>query len=289
MDSILSLLHRINEVLKQPASASLRAEARNRASRKVFVVHGRNLLISDAIFAFLKSIGLHPLEWSEAITLTNKPSPYIGEILDIAFQQAQTILVLFTPDDKAHLHQDFWKEGDPGYEKTLTSQARPNVLFEAGMAIGRDEKRTVFVQFGEMRPFSDIAGRYIMKWDDTVEKRRELAERLANSGCPTDLKGRKWKAAGNFTPPQKAVLEVAPRNSFFTEDEERLLEEVSALHDLEAKCTVRVLKKNLLFSNVRVELAINNLQEERIIEVSKRGKVTLTVYGKRMMIDEKVV
>ena len=45
----------------------------------VFVIHGRNLQIRDAMFAFLRSLGLHPLEWIEALTATQKGSPYIGE------------------------------------------------------------------------------------------------------------------------------------------------------------------------------------------------------------------
>ena len=35
-------------------------------AQDVFVVHGRNSAAHNGIFGFLRSIGLHPLEWSEA-------------------------------------------------------------------------------------------------------------------------------------------------------------------------------------------------------------------------------
>ena len=43
-------------------------------ARKVFVVHGRNLAARDALFEFLRAVDLHPVEWSEAVQLTGKPS-----------------------------------------------------------------------------------------------------------------------------------------------------------------------------------------------------------------------
>jgi len=66
--------------------------------------------------------------------------------------------VLFTPDDEARQRDEFHTPHDEAYETELTPQARPNVLFEAGMAMGRDERRTILVQLGKVRPFSDIAG-----------------------------------------------------------------------------------------------------------------------------------
>jgi len=169
-------------------------------STAIFVVHGRDTQARDDIFQFLRAIGLHPIEWSEAIQLTGKSSPYIWEILERAFSEAHAILVLFTPDDEAHLRASLRSEGDPTHETKLSGQARPNVLFEAGMAMGRSEDRTVLVELGILRPFSDIAGRHTIKLDNSSRRRQELAQRLQLAGCPVNLEGTDWHTVGNFEP-----------------------------------------------------------------------------------------
>ena len=167
-------------------------------AREVFVVHGRNNEARDALFTFLRSIGLDPLEWTKAVHATGRPAPYIGEILDAAFSRAHAVVVLFTPDDEARLKEQFRSDSDPLHESTLTGQARPNVLFEVGMAMGRSEDRTVLVELDALRPFSDIAGRYTIRLDNSPERRQELAQRLRDAGCPVNLEGSEWYKAGDF-------------------------------------------------------------------------------------------
>jgi len=166
--------------------------------RVIFVVHGRNLEARNSLFRFLRSIGLKPMEWSQAIAATGEASPFIGEVLDVAFSMAQAVVVLLTPDDEARLREPFRGKNDPAYESQLTGQARPNVLFEAGMAMGRNSKRTVIVELGTIRPFSDIAGRHTVRLSDNSSSRQELAERLRTAGCPVDLSGRDWHTEGDF-------------------------------------------------------------------------------------------
>ena len=116
--------------------------------RSVMVVHGRNMAARDAMFSFLEALDLHPLDWTELRSMTGAASPYIGDILDQAFRKAQAFVVLFTGDDEARLIPALQKPGDPAHETDLTAQARPNVLFEAGMAMGRHADRTVLVEIG---------------------------------------------------------------------------------------------------------------------------------------------
>ena len=169
-----------------------------KATRDVFVIHGRNSMARDALFAFLRSIDLHPLEWSEAVQATGKSAPYIGEILDAAFSNAQAVVALFTPDDEARLREPYWEKNEQLEETELKGQARPNVLFEAGMAMARHQERTVFVQVGRLRAFSDVAGRHMIRIDDSPGWRQDLAQRLETAGCPVRRTGNDWLTAGAF-------------------------------------------------------------------------------------------
>lgn len=165
---------------------------------RVFVIHGRNEAMRRALFDFLRAIDLKPIEWSEAVALTGKPSPFVGEILDAAMQYAQAIIVLFTGDDQARLRDEFLSGNDPAYERETTPQSRPNVIFEAGLALGKYPERTILVQAGVLRPFSDIAGRHLIRLKNTSKSRQELALRLKLAGCNVDLSGTDWHDAGDF-------------------------------------------------------------------------------------------
>ena len=168
--------------------------------KRVFVVHGRNTDARDSMFDFLRAVGLSPIEWSQAVAMTGEASPYIGQVLDAAFDAAQAVVVLMTPDEVAYLRSDYASgESDP--QRQPAAQARPNVLFEAGMAMGRDAGRTVLVELGDVRPFSDVAGRHAVRLTDTTTSRKNLADRLETAGCAVDRSGDDWLTKGDFTPP----------------------------------------------------------------------------------------
>ena len=165
---------------------------------RVFVIHGRNEEMRRALFDFLRAIDLKPIEWSEAVTLTGKPSPFVSEILDAAMHYAQAIIVFFTGDDEVRLKEEFLWVNDPVYEREATPQSRPNVIFEAGLALGKYPDRTILVQVGNLRPFSDIAGRHFVHLKNSSKSRQELAQRLKLAGCEVDLTGTDWLEAGSF-------------------------------------------------------------------------------------------
>ena len=66
------------------------------------------------------------------------------------------------------------------------------------MAFGIHPDRTVLVQVGHVKPFSDIAGRHVVVLDDSPQRRTELAQRLETAGCHVNLSGRDWLTAGSF-------------------------------------------------------------------------------------------
>ncbi|HEX9628550.1 MAG TPA: nucleotide-binding protein [Pyrinomonadaceae bacterium] len=188
--------------VRLPGKLRARSRKRSKPSKRrgtsVFVVHGRNEKLRRSLFGFLRSVGLQPIEWRRAIELTHKPNPYVGEILDAAFREAAAVVVLLSPDDEAKLKTEFIKTNDPVHEKKLTGQARPNVLFEAGMAMGRNPDSTVLVQVGEIRPFSDIGGRHVVHLSNAAPTRSEFATKLANAGCNVNTSGSDWLTEGDF-------------------------------------------------------------------------------------------
>jgi predicted nucleotide-binding protein len=171
----------------------------------VFVVHGRDSAARNAMFTFLRAVGVKPIEWTAAVGMSKKAAPYVGEILDAAFARARAIVVLMTPDDLAQLRPDLLLPSDKPYERVLTGQARPNVLFEAGMAFATHPDRTVIVQLGNVREFSDVAGRHVVHMSNEYSKRQELATKLTNAGCGVDTTGTDWVEAGDFVDPQARV------------------------------------------------------------------------------------
>jgi predicted nucleotide-binding protein len=175
-----------------------RQESRNNRNNTVFVIHGRNNDARGALFTFLRSIGLHPLEWSQAIVLTGKPSPMIPEILDAVFAKAKAVVVLLTGDDEVRLSRELCNSSDTVSERELMPQPRPNVLFEAGLALGRSPNQTIFVEVGPTKPFSDNAGRHVVRITDNPATRKDLVNRLRLAGCEPDDTGTDWLSVGNF-------------------------------------------------------------------------------------------
>jgi len=181
----------VRELPEAMGASALGVEART-----VLVIHGRNERARRALFEFLQALGLRPIGWSAARVLTGKPSPYSGEILDAAFKHAAAVLVLLTGDEEARLRDPLRSEQDAA--EATSFQARPNVLYEAGMAMGRAPERTVLAQLGPVRPFSDLFGRHVVRLSNEVPSRHELAEQLRLAKLDVNTSGLAWHTAGDF-------------------------------------------------------------------------------------------
>lgn len=187
-----------------PARAERERQARAKAptrapGKQVFVVHGRDEPLRRSIFDFLRAVGLDPIEWSRARAMTKKPNPVISEILEVAFSKASAVVVVMSPDDEAKLSDRLIRPGEPAHERRLMGQPRPNVLWEGGIAWAHDPNRTVIVEVGNVRKFSDISGHHILRLTDAPEDRSEFVARLRSARCPVDDKDKTdWLSVGRF-------------------------------------------------------------------------------------------
>ena len=177
-----------------------RTQARTRKTTdKVWVVYGRDEKRRDAVFTFLRSLGLRPIEWTSALAATKKGSPQVFEAVDTGFEDSGATVVLLTPDDEARLKREFLKKGDPAHEKNLTGQPRQNVLFEAGIAFGRNPNKSILVEVGTLRPISDLVGRHTVRLSNAMTIRQQFVVKLRAVGCPVDDTGTDWHTAGDLS------------------------------------------------------------------------------------------
>ncbi len=153
-------------------------------------------------------------EWNQLVASTGEGAPYIGQILDVAFQQAQAVIVLMTGDDAGYLLPELRHDDDPEYERNPTPQPRLNVVFEAGMAMAWDPRRTILVECGpRLRPYSDIAGRHAVRLNNSAERRMDVAERLRTAGCAVNTEHRRdWLFTGDFSPGDAQGRRVSDAN-----------------------------------------------------------------------------
>lgn len=197
----------IDNLIKRPQEAVTPEEGTMPDKRKIFVVHGRDDRLRDDFFSFLRAIGLQPIEWSEALSLTGKATPYTGEAIESAFKNAQAVVVLLSPDDEVRLSPELWKDKEDEDEKEIRLQARPNVLFEAGMAFGTHPNRTLLIEVGQVKAFSDVAGRHVVRLSNSSEGRNDIAERLRTAGCDVSTSGSDWLKMGDFSVKRKKANE----------------------------------------------------------------------------------
>ena len=229
-------------------------------SRKVFVIHGRNELARKAVFEQLRAFSLDPIEWSEARKGTGQSTPNIQSILDYAFNTAQACVVLLTPDEEVRLRPEYRTDRDKHVESQTGGQARPNVLWEGGMAYGRDHGKTVIVEIGSLRPFTDIAGLHIIRMDNFPSDIKVFGESLELAGCPVKWSGTDWMDTVDW----KSVIAALPENDRFDTAEKNDPEEKHTLR-LSAEITPSTTGSLLGMDDaVEAEVSIVNCGTDRI-------------------------
>ncbi|WUH90417.1 nucleotide-binding protein [Streptomyces sp. NBC_00433] len=166
-----------------------------RDPRAVFVAHGRDLSARKVVVDYLRALDLRPLEWESMVQDTGRAMPLVRDAIHVGLRRAQAVIVVFTPEDEVRVHRDLRlpAEGD-----AVEMQARPNVLVELGMAISEHPDSTLIMEFGRLRPLTDLAGLNVIRVSESPDWPLKTAHRLRNAGCPVDLSGQDWMNPGQI-------------------------------------------------------------------------------------------
>lgn len=168
-----------------------------RAPRSVFLVHGRDGKTAQEMRSLLRALGLEIVDWEDAKASLEQGAPYVGDIVLEGMRLAHAVVVLFTADEDVQLRSGL-AGGPDGNEKG--QQSRPNVYYEAGIADALNRDRTVLVEVGNVRKFSDNSGRHVVRFDGGSSSRFTLRNALSNVGLAVNDRAHDWLHAGSFSP-----------------------------------------------------------------------------------------
>jgi predicted nucleotide-binding protein len=176
--------------------------------RKVFVIHGRNHAVRDAVFHFLRALRLEPIDFDQLAA--DQGLAFVGDIVRVGMEQAHGIIALFTPDEFSSLLPSYRGRKDSAAD-TERWQPRANVIFEAGMAFASAPKRTILAIVGDAKVSSDMHGLHFLHLDNTLDSRKTLRQKLIGAGCDVDQRTDQWTStasAGDFSSDLPAGLAV---------------------------------------------------------------------------------
>jgi hypothetical protein len=135
----------------------------------IFVIYGRDSEAYQELGKFIKSLGLVELKFDDVAAALDA-SAFIADIVRHAITKADAVIALFTPDELAALYSpDSGRFIDEEFSSRW--QARPNVIFEAGVAFGIAPKKTILVTLGaDVTLFSDVHGIHFIQLDQPNSK-----------------------------------------------------------------------------------------------------------------------
>ena len=165
--------------------------------KKVFVIHGRNLAAVREMNRFLRALGLDPINFGE-LRATLGGTPTVADVVFAGMEQAQGVISLFTGDEYAFLRPEHRDVHDDAGQVSRW-QSRPNVIFEAGMAFGRDRNRVVFVLLGKVELFTDVAGVHVFRPTNSPHGPRDLLRRALKQSLKCEInESSAWMTEGDF-------------------------------------------------------------------------------------------
>jgi len=123
--------------------------------KKVFIIHGRNVVARKEMGIFLRAIGLEPLNFDD-LRASLKGTPTVADVVIAGMKNAQGVVAIFTADEYAALRPSMRGKGESGesverWQRGRTSCSRLD-------AFGRDRERVVFVKLGTWISSATSAG-----------------------------------------------------------------------------------------------------------------------------------
>jgi predicted nucleotide-binding protein len=162
------------EALSGAAAAPARAAAAaDSQSRRVFIVHGRDGEMREAVARFLTDIGFQP------VILHEQPNggKTVIEKFEAHSEPAGFAIVLLSGDDEGRL------KGTEGF----TPRARQNVILELGYFVGRLRRSRVCALIrGDLEVPSDIVGVVFEPYDEAGGWKQVIARELQVAGYEID-------------------------------------------------------------------------------------------------------
>lgn len=186
---------------KSPGKKLGKTKVKATKDNSMFVVHGRDAKLNQDMYGFLAAIGIVPMEWDQAIRAAKGgANPIVGDVISQAMNRVQGVMVLLSPDEEAKVRSKFASASDRKKNLHIRGfQPRPNVIFEAGLALGAHSDKTILVQVGTVRDISDIAGKHMVHLSNSFADRKRLADRLESKlKFKVDLGGTNWQTIGDF-------------------------------------------------------------------------------------------
>jgi predicted nucleotide-binding protein len=175
--------HLANALLVHVANESPTRPAAQEDPGRVFLIHGRNEPARRALTAFLRSLGVIPIEWTNLIAAGDSWRAQMLDVLRSALETSSAVIALLAPES-------------PGAD-----DASPNVLLELGVALGLAPTKTVVVTAGPVHIPSDLAGLHVIHLSNATTGRDALRTRLRLLGCRVAEHNLDWldpAVAGDF-------------------------------------------------------------------------------------------
>ena len=137
---------------------------------KVFIIHGRDLEARAELAKFLRSIGLEDMPF-EDVASSLPPNPFVADVVREGIRRAAAVIAIFTPDEHSVFHDPATAASPTAAPGETRWQARPNVIFEAGIALGCAREKTILTAVGnDVKLFSDLLGVHLIRLDSATAK-----------------------------------------------------------------------------------------------------------------------